>query len=233
VAAAASAAQAAASYDSFDDRYLGSKASDPSVDNDGNALVTGALYFNSTSGEMKIYDGSIWIAASSASIETMEKYYYTATSGQTVFSGSDDNSRTLALTAGIEFVFLNGVMLENPTDYTATSSAITLVSGATTGDELMVIAFGNFTVADVVAASTGGTFADSITVQGNVDATTFTQGGQPLEAGAKEGIFWENSQTISSNYTITSGKNAGTFGPVTIADGVTVTIPDGSTWTVV
>lgn len=124
-------------------------------------------------------------------------------------------------------------MLENPTDYTATSSAITLVSGAATGDELMVIAFGNFTVADVVAASTGGTFADSIVVQGNVDATTFTQDGAPLEAGAKEGIFWENGQTVSSNYTITSGKNAGTFGPVTIADGVTVVIPDGSTWTVV
>ena len=71
------------------------------------------------------------------------------------------------------------------------------------------------------------------TSTGTVDASAYTQGGQPLEAGAKEGIFWENSQTITSNYTITSGKNAGTFGPVTIADGVTVTIPDGSTWTIV
>jgi hypothetical protein len=48
IAAAASEAAAAASYDSFDDRYLGAKASAPTVDNDGNALITGALYFNTT-----------------------------------------------------------------------------------------------------------------------------------------------------------------------------------------
>lgn len=54
-----------------------------------------------------------------------------------------------------------------------------------------------------------------------------------VDAGAKQGTFWENNTTISSSYSITAGKNAGTFGPVTIADGVTVTIPDGSTWTIV
>lgn len=52
-----------AAYDSFDDRYLGAKTSDPSVDNDGNALVAGALYFNSSSAAMKIYTGSSWVAA--------------------------------------------------------------------------------------------------------------------------------------------------------------------------
>jgi len=168
-AAAASAANAASSYDSFDDRYLGSKASDPTLDNDGNALITGALYFNSTEGEMRIYDGSVWIAASSASIETMEKYYYTATSGQTVFSGADDASRTLALTVGVEMVFLNGVMLEKDTDYTATSSAITLTTGASTDDEVMIIAFGNFTVADTVSASSGGTFTGAVTFDGGAN----------------------------------------------------------------
>jgi hypothetical protein len=50
-------------YDSFDDRYLGSKTSDPSVDNDGNALVAGTIYFNSVSGIMKLYTGSAWVAA--------------------------------------------------------------------------------------------------------------------------------------------------------------------------
>ena len=59
-AAAASAAAAASSYDQFDDRYLGDKASDPTVDNDGNALLTGALYFNTTSDDMKVYNGSAW-----------------------------------------------------------------------------------------------------------------------------------------------------------------------------
>jgi hypothetical protein len=52
-----------AAYDSFDDRYLGTKTSDPSVDNDGNALTAGALYFNSSAGIMKLYNGSAWVAA--------------------------------------------------------------------------------------------------------------------------------------------------------------------------
>lgn len=71
-ATSASAAQVAAeaardatltAYDNFDDRYLGSKTSDPSVDNDGNPLVAGSLYFNSSSGAMKVYTGSAWVAA--------------------------------------------------------------------------------------------------------------------------------------------------------------------------
>lgn len=62
-AAAESARDATlAAYDSFDDRYLGAKSSDPSVDNDGNALVGGVLYFNNTTG-MRLYTGSIWVPA--------------------------------------------------------------------------------------------------------------------------------------------------------------------------
>jgi hypothetical protein len=62
-AASGSASAAAASYDAFDDRYLGSKTSNPTLDNDGNALLTGALYFNSTAGEMRVYSGTAWLAA--------------------------------------------------------------------------------------------------------------------------------------------------------------------------
>lgn len=58
--ASSSAASAAASYDSFDDRYLGAKSSAPSVDNDGNALITGALYWNSTLSLLYIWTGSGW-----------------------------------------------------------------------------------------------------------------------------------------------------------------------------
>ena len=62
-AAEAARDQTLASFDSFDDRYLGTKSSDPAVDNDGNALLAGALYFNSVSGEMKVYNGTAWVAA--------------------------------------------------------------------------------------------------------------------------------------------------------------------------
>jgi hypothetical protein len=62
-AASASASSAAASYDSFDDRYLGPKSSAPSVDNDGNTLLTGALYWNTTSSNLFLWTGSAWTSA--------------------------------------------------------------------------------------------------------------------------------------------------------------------------
>jgi len=62
-AAEAARDAALAAFDSFDDRYLGSKTADPTVDNDGNALAGGSLYFNSTSDVMKVYEGSSWVAA--------------------------------------------------------------------------------------------------------------------------------------------------------------------------
>ena len=66
--ASASATAAAASFDSFDDRYLGAKSSAPSTDNDGNALLTGALYFNSSSNQIFNWTGSAWEAIKPTSI---------------------------------------------------------------------------------------------------------------------------------------------------------------------
>ena len=87
--AAASATSAAASYDNFDDRYLGSKADDPTVDNDGDALLTGALYFNSTTDVMKVYDGASWVAA------------YASIAGITLDDVTNDgNTTTNAITVG-------------------------------------------------------------------------------------------------------------------------------------
>ena len=59
---AAEAAQTAAetAADNFDDTYLGAKSSDPTVDNDGDALNAGDLYFNTTSNVLRVYSGSAW-----------------------------------------------------------------------------------------------------------------------------------------------------------------------------
>ena len=51
--------------------------------------------------------------------------------------------------------------------------------------------------------------------------------------GGSNTAFWENDTSITANYTITTGKNDGTFGPVTVADGISVTVPDGSEWSIV
>ena len=58
--AAISEANAANTYDQFDDRYLGAFATDPTTDNDGDPLVIGAQYFNTTSNATKVYNGSAW-----------------------------------------------------------------------------------------------------------------------------------------------------------------------------
>lgn len=58
-------------------------------------------------------------------------------------------------------------------------------------------------------------------------------GGGGATGGGSDAIFWQNGQTVNTSYTITSSYNAGTFGPVTVASGVTVTVPSGSVWSVV
>ncbi len=66
------AEQAAAAVDGFDDTYLGPKSSDPTVDNDGDALTAGDLYFNTASNVMKVYNGSAWneVAADTSGFAT-------------------------------------------------------------------------------------------------------------------------------------------------------------------
>lgn len=65
--AANSASAAAASYDSFDDRYLGAKSTPPTLDNDGDALIVGATYWDTPLSTMYAWSGSAWIAISSTS----------------------------------------------------------------------------------------------------------------------------------------------------------------------
>jgi hypothetical protein len=66
-AAAASAASAATLLDNFDDIYLGSFATDPTVDNDGDPLTAGDLYFNTVSSTLQVYSGSAWQTAAISS----------------------------------------------------------------------------------------------------------------------------------------------------------------------
>ena len=72
---------------------------------------------------------------------------------------------------------------------------------------------------------------------GTFDQTegTFTAAGAEVGAtgGGNDKIFWENDQTVTSDYTITDGQNAMSAGPITISSGITVTIGTGETWTVV
>ena len=58
-------------------------------------------------------------------------------------------------------------------------------------------------------------------------------GGSEPSGGGSDAIFYENGQNVTTNYTITNGKNAMSAGPITVDSGVTVTVGAGETWTVV
>jgi hypothetical protein len=95
--AANSATSAAASLDSFDDRYLGAKSSAPTVDNDGNALLTGAIYWNTTSSALFIWTGSAWNPAAFSASGSVTAFN-TRTGSVTLTSG--DVTTALGFTPG-------------------------------------------------------------------------------------------------------------------------------------
>ena len=152
--AATSAAAAAASYDSFDDRYLGAKSSAPTVDNDGNALITGALYFNSTTNVMNVRTSAGgWTAAGSNVNGTSGRENFIVGTNSTNSAGASYSGSTtsfpIAYDAPYVDVYLNGVKLINGTDVTVTSgTAVVLASAAASGDSLSAVGYGTFTLSD-------------------------------------------------------------------------------------
>lgn len=172
VAAASSATAAAASYDSFDDRYLGSKTSDPSVDNDGNTLLVGALYWNSTSSVMKVWTGSAWVNPNPAA-------GYLALSGGTMtgvitFNAGQTFAGALPLTGGtmtgaINFasgqVFLKWAI--KTTTYTAVAGDA-LLANTTSGAFTITLPASPATNGYVAVADYKGTFAtNNLTINSN------------------------------------------------------------------
>jgi hypothetical protein len=148
-AAAASAAAAASSYDDFDDRYLGPKATPPTLDNDGNPLGTGALYWNTVTSEMYAWTGSAWGSISSTA--AIYRYRFIAAGGETSVSGTDALSQTLAYLPGKEQVYLNGILLVRTTDYTATDgTSITGLAALVVSDILEIITFTAFSLATAI-----------------------------------------------------------------------------------
>ena len=92
------------------------------------------------------------------------------------------------------------------------------------------------------AAKKFETVTGGATITGTCTATAFAGDGSALTglaAGATGGnsganaVFWENEQTVTHDYTIGNNKNAGSFGPITINNGVTVTVGSGENWTIV
>ena len=120
------------------------------------------------------------------------KHTYTATAGQTSFSGAGSEGATLSYNdSNFVDVYQNGVKLSEA-DYTATSgTAIVLAQGASVSDIIEIVVFDVFSVADTVSKSAGGTFDGDITSGGTLNiAGTTTPPSSP-----SAGDIWFNSAT--------------------------------------
>jgi hypothetical protein len=221
-AAAASAAAAATTYDNFDDRYLGAKTSAPSVDNDGNSLITGAIYWNSTTNAMYAWTGTEWGSISSTA--AIFRYRFDASGGETSLSGTDANGVTLSYLPGKEQVYLNGVLLARTSDYTASSgTSITSLAALTSGDVVEIITFTSFELATAIDK----TLFDA---KGDILVATASDTPGKLTLGTNGYYLQADSTTATGlKWAAVSGYSAPTLGSTSIASGATVTTISGLT----
>ena len=169
---------------------------------------TGSLL--NLSGEQEVF-----ITTSATDIENLgsrsiDYFYFTATAGQTVFTGNDDNSNQLAFFEDNIIVFMNGIVLEgNSQDYSVSGgNTVTLTAGAALNDEINIVAFKAFTIADTVSKVTGGQFdanvdfAAGIDVTGNITVTGTVDGRDVATDGTKlDGIEASADVTDTANVT--------------------------------
>ena len=183
-----------------------------------------------------ITSGTVTITASGTAYN---EFVYTATSGQTTFSGADDNGNTLAYTGSRTDIFLNGVKLA-ASDFTASNGTSVVLGSAAAASDILTVK--SWEVANVAGFDLNGSElildvdGDTTIHADTDDEIDFKVGGtdtvkikaQTLSAPA----IIEMADDIAANLTVTTGKNALAVGPLTIATGVTVTVPSGQTMVV-
>ena len=131
------------------------------------------------------------------------RFQYQATAGQTSFTGSDANSLVLTYTDSLYLdVYQNGVLLVPGTDYAATTgTSVVLVTGASTGDVVEMVAYDVFSVNETY---------------------TKTESDTRYPFKGNNSIIRLNGQTISADITIDSDENGVSAGPITQSATVTV-----------
>ena len=168
--------------------------------------------------------GYIGSKAAVVSSGAERKKVFTATSGQTSFTG-------LSYTVNNVHVFQNGVRLVDGTDYTATDgNSITLTVGAATDDQVVVVSYNTFQTSDTVSASTGGTFAGDVnftgafTSQGIDDNATSTA--MTLDASGNLLVGTTSSTTGGSDNLEGVAISSGSFGGLISATRASAAVAD-------
>ena len=215
-AAASSATSAAASFDAFDDIYLGAKSSDPSTDNDGDSLTAGDQYFNTSSNQLKIYNGSAWqVAAISAS--GLATIVGTETLTNKTLTSPKINENVAVTSTATELNLLDGVSGLVQADLTklaavdSTAAELNIVDAVSRGS----IIYGNASAATAIL--TKGSAGTVLTSDGTdlswaaVDAGTAWQSivtGSTLTAVAGRG-YWIDTTSNACTITLPSSASNG------------------------
>lgn len=127
------------------------------------------------------------------------------------------------VTAGSAFqllVSLGGVVQNPNVDFTVSGSTLTFTTAPASGLDFFAILMGQ--------PLNTGTPSD-----GTVTSAKLAENISASAGAGGDHVFFLNDKTVTTDYTIPSTQNAGTFGPCTINSGVTVTVPSGSVWTIV
>lgn len=239
--------QTLTAYDNFDDRYLGAKTSDPSVDNDGNALVAGALYFNSSLGSMKVYTGSVWVDAYAAGSSFLAKannlsdLTNTATArtnlGVAIGTNVQAYDADLATIAGLTPTN-NYAIIGNGTSWTSSAlpaSGVTSVTGtspiSSSGGATPAISLDNSGVTANTYGSSSSIPVITVSAKGLLTSVTTATvaGGQYFGSAAVKAIAY-NASNIDENITMTY--NGMSVGAITIGSGFSVTVNAGVRWVI-
>ena len=156
-----------------------------------------------------------YIGRSTDGFGVRNRFIYLASSGDTSVSGADANGATLTFTDGAYVdVYLNGVLLKPTTDYnTSTANTIAGLSALNTNDEVTVVVYDVFTVADMVSATSGGTFVGNVNFSGNIDVDGTTN----LDNTDIDGTLVVDGSNISLDSTSTLNiDNSNTSNGITI-----------------
>ena len=130
-----------------------------------------------------------YIGKSPTGTGVRQRYYFTATGGETSLSGADDNGLTLSFSDGVYVdVSLNGISLVAGDDYnTSTANTIGGLTALAANDVVEIVVYDIFTVADTVSAKDGGTFSGNVSVAGN-DLILDADGDSKIEASTDDTI---------------------------------------------